>query len=420
MRLVSSSHRTTILLILLLLLAALSCNSPALIDPSEKEGETATDSASEAGINVSFPKPEITPLPWEQADYVPPFKPEADDSPQTQDQQVAEAVAGQVIEPVSDAPSQMPEQAGSSLGNPLPAGALASSPYWDLEVIDVIRGAAAFDRILQDFSEAAPPPSGMEYVAVEIRLRNKFIDEHSHFFDLEDIVIVGDRRLSRKDFLADVPSPEIVYTDTFVGEELVGWYETLVDIGENNLILAMSLDPENEEVRTFLALEENASLPLPPELAEIQPNDLGLSPDNPAPIGETAISEDWQITVLEVLRGDEALSFLQQIDPANTGADEGMEPIVARSHFRYLGSNERVFFPRLVAYSDNGEQERLRFKGGGPYNPPFTYIVGYLPGGEFETWAVVQAQLGDEKAVLLFEPSLFADDDENRFFGIGN
>lgn len=311
-----SPHRTTILFVFLLILVTLSCNSPALVDPSKEDSQPG--SAPETALDDSlFPIPAVTLMPWDEPDFQLPSRPAPEEPQQLEEEQPT----GLVI----DTQPQVIEQVETSLASPLPAGSVANSPYWELEVLDVLRGEAAYERILQDNGSAAPPPGGMEYVTIQIRLRNKFADEYSHSFDIQDNVIIGDKRLSRKDFLVDVPSPEIVYTDTFVGEELIGWYETLVEIGENNLILAVSMDPGQEEVRTFLAIDENASLPPSPGLSTIQPNDLGLDQDNPAPIGTMAISDEWQVTVQGALRGDEALAFLQQINPSNTGAEEGME-----------------------------------------------------------------------------------------------
>ena len=58
---------------------------------------------------------------------------------------------------------------------------------------------------------------------------------------------------------------------------------------------AMNFDGDSE---WFIALDEGALASVSPDLAEIEPNDLGMERSAPAPLNEKVITKDWEVTVL--------------------------------------------------------------------------------------------------------------------------
>ena len=97
-----------------------------------------------------------------------------------------------------------------------------------------------------------------------------------------------------------------------------------IDIDENNLILIFDklLSIEDENIY-FFALEEGTSIDFDETLKVIQPTELGMERSAPARQGDTVVTEDWEVTVLEVVRGEDAWSIIQETNQFNANDDGG-------------------------------------------------------------------------------------------------
>ena len=76
----------------------------------------------------------------------------------------------------------------------------------------------------------------------------------------------------------------------------------------------------------YVALSDGATLPIDPALDQIQPTDLGRNRDQPAPLGETTITDDWEITALEMVRGEAAWSMAHAVNQFNN--PQGMQRLL--------------------------------------------------------------------------------------------
>ena len=321
-----------------------------------------------------------------------------------------ESGEGQISELSETQPEQLPADMGLSRAQPFPPSARVKTPLWDFQVLEVLRGEAAWQRILQDDPEAKAPPAGKEYLAVRLRVRCKETDEYSHSFGMHDIYVTGDSNMAHLDRLWDLPAPELVYMDFYTAEELEGWLDASVDLGESNLILVFDQVPWGEDRREYaryLALGEGASLTVSPDILAIPPNDLGVDLAQPAPLQETVVSEDWEITIIEVLRGEEAWTVIQELYPSNAPPEEGMEFILAQTRLRYIGPAD---WARFIAdsnfdalASDGTVYEAPRVNRADPQSPPWMQ-AGFFPGGEHQGWVPLQVPAGDGGAVMLFAP----------------
>ena len=393
-----SIARSLLFLVTLFVLVSLACNAPfsGTEGESEPEGAPAQEgapAADQSAAAADTQSQEAAPVDSQPAEAAP-AQAEPDEPP--------------AEEPATELPAP---DLGFSPANPFPVGTMIETPYWDAQVLEFMRGEPAYQRILQDKPDADAPPPGMEYVVLHIVLRNKFMDEYSRSLDLSDIFVAGDQRLKRKDGLTDVPSPEIVYTDTYSAEELDAWHDALVEIGEGNLVLVWNPNDGTEEPARYLALEEGAALSPPLNLATIAANDLGIDPADPASFGETVISEDWQVTVLDVLRGEQAAELFRQLFESNE-VDEGMVPTLVNVRVRYLNEESEAQYSNMskdnFAAAQDAERvyESPRYKSWHPYDPPWMQI-DYLPGGEYEGWAILQSPAGESGIMLRFKPDPF-------------
>lgn len=386
-----SLARSLLSLIALFVLVSLACNLPSPGDEARPAPET--EAAAQETESTEAEPQEPAPAEPVLAEPV-----EAEPA-------AAESVEAQ--EPTPAAP--VVTEQGFSLTNPFPPGVQVETPYWDFQVLKVIRGEPAYQRILEDKPDAEAPPPGMEYVVFHMHLRNKFTDEYSHSVGLSDVYIIGGGRLARTDDLTDVPAPELVYTDTFSAEELEGWYDALVPIDEDNLILVWNPSDGTDEPARYMTLEEGATIAAPAGLADIAPNELGIDPQNPARFGSTVVTEDWELTVLEVLHGDEAAAVFRQLHEANE-VDEGMEPTLVKMRLRYLSEQDELQWVSLDNFAAAQDAERVtegpRYLIWNPYDPPWMQI-NFLSGGEHEGWMILQSPAGESGVMLRFKPDAF-------------
>ena len=158
--------------------------------------------------------------------------------------------AGAGVEPLAS-PLAEPTDLGAERGNPLQIGEPANVGGLQIEVLEVLRGEAALDLIMEasDFND--PPEEGLEYVLVRIRAKN---------VGAEDVPLsVGEFDFELIDALDEVqdilfvrtPSP-VMDIKLFPGGEHIGWIALQAAEGEQGL--ALVYDPSfsfNESDKRF-------------------------------------------------------------------------------------------------------------------------------------------------------------------------
>lgn len=373
-----------------MLLASLACNAP-LMGGSDQEARPGTAEVA----------PPEQPLQEEEGGEAAPAEQPEEPAPGPVQPEETVSEPDQPAEPASE---------GADLGSraaPIPLGELLEAENWDLQVLQVLRGEPAYQLILAGDSGARPAPAGMEYVAAQLMLRCKFVDEYSHSLGITDLLITGSGGLSRRDNYSDVPAPEVIYTDAYTDEELIGWLDALVPLNETDLMLYFQPDWGEISTVRLLALEEDASVAPPGTSSTIPPSAQGHDPGDPAPYGQPAISDEWAVTVTTVLEGEEALALLQTASSGNQGADEGMALVLVKMRIRYLGSEEvatHISTDYFALQDPAGQRhEAPRQLHNFPADPPWLWM-GFFPGGEYEGWAALQAPGGASSATLVFMP----------------
>jgi hypothetical protein len=133
----------------------------------------------------------------------------------------------------------------------------------------------------------------------------------------------------------------------------------------------------------------------------------GTQRGKPAARTETVATRNWEFSVVEVLRGDEALKKLEEASQANgPPEDKEMEYVLVRVHVRYIGTDtekqniDRTFFQSIgsadVVYK---RPSILDVK-----TPKPVLQADLLPGEESEGWVTVVAAKADPAPVLLIQP----------------
>lgn len=319
------------------------------------------------------------------------------------------------------APTATPEPAepGTSRSAPLPLGTELRFEDWAVTISAVTRSEEAAQAIAGANQFNSPAPEGFEYLLATLTLTNISSEQEakSVLFGV-DLRVTGDRNVlySR----ASVVVPQDLEGELFPEGSAEGQVAFLVPADEGNLQFfvaeSFSFDPE---ARRFVAIDERATLSPDPALADIDATDTGATRAGPAPLGTTVVSEEWEITLLEVLRGADAAQRITEANQFNEAAPEGQEYLLARVSARYLGDGD----PDAAAGIDQNT-----FKVTGASNviydrpsvvAPEPALDAYLfPGGQVEGWVVVQAPAGEAGLTLVYEPLFDCGSENLRFLGL--
>lgn len=388
--------RQNLLLVMVatLLLAASACGG-------------ATPEATVMPEATDVPQPTDTPEPTDTS--VPTDTPVPSDTP------TPEPTDTPTPTPVP--PTATPEPVGMNRSNPYPRSQLVSAPNWDVQVQEVIRGDEAWQLVQGANPYNEPAPEEMEYLLVRLHVKCTYDDDEEHSISGSDFKVTGDRLVKYRTASVVKPEPPLE-AQLFSGGETEGWSAYLVGEGEGNLILVVDeLMNWDEDRFRFIALEEGASVSVPQELGDIKPTDLGEERGNPAPFGETVTTEDWQVNIVEAVRGDEAWAMVQEANPYNEAPREGMEYVAVKAHVRYISTVDESISVDNFYFKTTGSAGVL-------YDPPSivdpspVMEVTLYPGGEYEGWVTLEAAQDETDLLVVFEPAFDMTQTNRRFLSL--
>ena len=300
-------------------------------------------------------------------------------------------------------------EVGLSRVNPIPLGTMISVPGWDIQVLEFLRGEAAVAVVNGGDRKFDPPPEGYEYALAKVFLRCTNMDGKSHSIGISEMYISGSSHIKFGDWMDGWPAPEFLYEDMFTADAVEGWVDARIPITEENLMLIYDLDLyEQPRITRYFELEAGASIVPSGAMFEQIPNDVGVTKDQPAAIGQLIVMPGWDITVLSSMRGEEALSTLRQDSPNYSGPEEGDEYALVEMVIHYFG--EEVS-PVLVSsgkfYTEvdgNTYRGRIRY----PMQSDFNWINEVVfPGATLEGWTIVSLPKGITNPVIAFNPGAF-------------
>jgi hypothetical protein len=336
-------------------------------------------------------------------------------------EQVAEPITSAATDPPIPEPLPLPTPLpiGLSRGQPYPRSGINSVPNWNIQVLETMRGEAAWQAIqaINQFNE--PAPGGQEYLLVKLYAKSTYTDAEEHPISGRDFKVTGDRLIEYTGISVVEPDP-VLDARVFTGGEAEGWEAFLIGQGEETLILIFDelRNYSAEEIR-FIALDDNASISVSPALADIQPTNLNLARNNPAPRGETVITADWEITVREVIRGDQALRIVQETNQFNDPPAAGMEYIAVKVHVRYIDPKDKTHKINRTYFKTTGDANVV-YDSPSIVAPAPALDATLFPGGEYEGWVVVEAAVGEMGLNLIFEPLIDFSGQNKAFIAIDN
>lgn len=300
-------------------------------------------------------------------------------------------------------PTEPLQPLGMSRSHPFPRSEVVSAPGWDVRVLEIVRGDAAWQALQAANQFNEPAPEGMEYLLVKLHVQCTYEDSEEHLIGAGDFRVTGDRHERYFTAMAVEPEPQLDAT-LYSGGETEGWASYLVGQEEGNLILIVDelMSFVEDRVR-YIALDEGASVSLPADLSGIEPTDLGTDRDHPAPLGETVTTEDWQLTILEVVRGDEAWQMAQEANEFNDPPEEGMEYIAIHVRARNVSSTDSPTLVDGTWFKATGT-ENVLYDWPSVVDPSPALECELFAGGECQGWVILQAAQGETGLVAVFEP----------------
>ena len=319
---------------------------------------------------------------------------------------------------VAEDPSQ-PAEIGFSRANPYPGTELVSAPNWDVEITEIVRGNEAWDAIYSANHYNVPAPEGFEYLLLHFHVISTYTDDELHWITADDLDVTGSQHIIYSRAYAEAPAP-VFDGEVYSGGEVSGWACYLIRADETDLILIVDelVNGKDDRFR-FIAIDEGASVSSLTGFDSVEPSSVGTSLTDPANLGESVITEDWEIQILEVVRGDDAWTLIKEGNQFNEPPEEGMEFIAVLVGVQKVGSTNRSDNISSYEFKSTGSAEIIHDP---TYviEPPPALEVNLYPGGEYQGWVVVQGEIGEENMVLIYEPDLDFTGENTRYLSLEN
>jgi len=330
-----------------------------------------------------------------------------------QDMQEAFEDFGEVEDETKSVES-LPTDVGYSRSNPFPYGEVGSAPNWDIQILDTTRGEEAWNLIKAENSFNDPPHEGMEYILVMIKATSTHEENEEHSISSWDFKLTGSNLVAYDSASVLAPSPELD-AEVFPGGEAEGWIVFEIRQEEDQLIIILDeLSNWEDDRYRFYAAEEGAAMEVGKDLLTIQPTETGVERNNPAEYGEKIVTQNWEIMVIDIVRGDEAWVMIEEANSYNDPPESGMEYLLVKVLARFIGVSHLTEMIDNSSFKSTGNENVL-------YDYPSVVIpypaldVSLFSGGEYEGWVVVTAAEGEEDLMVVFQPWSDWDDVNRRY-----
>lgn len=303
---------------------------------------------------------------------------------------------------------------GKHRNSPIPFKEKLVTEDWEMTILEVVRGDAAWDLVLEGNRYNDPPAEGYEYNAVKLHVRYIGTVDDSSSIDGYYFNITGSANILHGTPSVVEPDPALDI-ELYPGGEHEGWVVFQSIIGETNLMLAFeeSWTFDENEVR-YLAIDEGASIGVPTYLTNIDSTDIGKERGNPALMSEKVTTDNWEISILEVIRGAEAWNMALAANQYNDPPEDGFEYLAVKVYVHNIDTDDVARNISDFDFNTTGSNGVLH-EVPSVVDPDPAFDVTLYPDGEYEGWMILQVGVGETEIKLVLDP-LFGFDDENKRF----
>jgi hypothetical protein len=263
------------------------------------------------------------------------------------------------------------------------------------------RGSDARTALEEANTTTLTPPSNFEYLLVKIKVKCNYTDKDQHSISASDFKLTGDRLIAYNPMDVTVPDPAL---DNVLqaGEEAQGWASFLVGKNEHNLILAVDeIANDSPDRIRYIALESGASISMPANLANIQATDVGTMQSQPAPRSVMVVTDEWEVSVLDVIKGKSAIDMVMA-NAYNLPPDDGMTYIVVKVYVRYRGTVDRPVGVDNYYFTATDNSGTL-YDFTTVFSPAPAMDVTLFPGADYAGYVVVQSSVSSSNVTLVFQ-----------------
>jgi hypothetical protein len=308
-----------------------------------------------------------------------------------------------------------PAAPGETRAEPVPLGDEGAAGPWRMAVLEVLTGQAATDRVLAASPTNEPPREGATYVAVRLAARNA--GGRAMVIDGHDFAVTGGSGLVRR-FVGAVPPEPALDGEVAPGAAREGWIVGGAAADETSLLLLFDgLALPGVWADRVFALQDGASVAS--AAGSGAPNDVGTDPAAPAGPNEPIVTADWEIELLEVVRGAAVFDLVDYRTGA-LGVDDSADWLALRLRMGNVraggpGDQPATLPPGAFALVD---ETGAPLTDVATLTPPSPDAAGvYYPGATREGWVSFELPLGYTATTVRFLP--YATDADPRFLTFG-
>lgn len=221
---------------------------------------------------------------------------------------------------------------GDTRAEPAPIGTEITAGPWSLTVAEVVTGDAATEQVLAANPINEPPRDGFSYVAIRVVAVND--GENPLVIGSDDFALTTASGLVRR--FTGVVGPEPVLDGTAQpGDTLDGWIVLGAPADDTDrLLLYDSVTLTGSWADRIFALSDDATI-ADPDTALAEPNDVGLSTDDPAAVGEVIVTGSWEVELL-------GIASCQEVFDMSDFRVQALGPEDASNESPWLALNVRV------------------------------------------------------------------------------
>jgi hypothetical protein len=259
---------------------------------------------------------------------------------------------------------------------------------WEITVTDLVAGDEAAAMLADINAENPAAPDGYAYVLVNLSVTN--LGEAPRSIQMTDFAATGSDGVLRRTQVVVPPDPMLQFV-VEAGQTVEGWIAPIVDDLSNAVLWFDSPFLGGNWANGLFALADGATLTIPTDLDPTD-TDAGSEPAAPAAVGETVKIGGWEITITQVIGGQEVYDMsdfrLQALGPPSSDPGGWVDRAVGlRATVRNHNPFPAWFSPITFEAADaNGEvwDHTLTMTG-----PEPDVSREYLPGGSGEGWATL-------------------------------
>jgi len=318
-------------------------------------------------------------------------------------QLAVQPVAARSATPV--ATPQSATAAGLTRVDPVPLGERGLAGPIELQVRDVLIGADAVDAILAASPHNLAPRDGSTFVAVNLWARNAGTLPQS--LSNDDFALTGDSGLVHRFLGAQPPDPALA-TTLAPRESAEGWVAFAASAQEGSLLLLFdSLTIGGDWADRVLALQDGARI-----ADETRPvaarNQAGVDAASPLGVGEAAITDQWSVSLLDVVSGAPTFDLVDYrtgaLGAGDAAGEDGSIWVALQFEIQNVAAGgEAAHFPAnaFVLVDESGEP----LLDIATLTPPYPDATGdYYPGATRDGWVMFDVPVDYAAAMVRFLP----------------